>query len=183
MGTTDLVVELMVIGVGAVLAVLLSALAVFGIPSVPFENFLAVQTVVPILAINYVLGILIDRLADKAFERWSTEIRKNYFPGPVEYHAARRTILTKSEPIAAVMRYGRSRIRVVRGWTLNGVLLALSGTAFIAVRVDDIALLLTIYVLSTAALTGGCLMAWYRLSDNEYLKIREAAAFLNENSS
>ena len=186
MGTTNLVVELMVIGVGAVVAVLLTAMTVFGVQWVPVKALLAVQTVIPMLAITYVMGILMDRFADKAFEKWSTKIRKIYFPGNVEYHAARRTILTKSDPLAAIMRYGRSRIRVVRGWTVNGVLLALAGAAFIAVRVDDAELrfiLLAFHLLMTAALTGGCMIAWRRLSNYEYLKIQEGAAFLNGNSS
>ena len=186
MGTTNLVVELMVIGVGAVAAVFLAAMTVFGIQWVPVENLLAVQSVIPMLAITYVLGILMDRLADRAFEKWSTKIRETYFKRLGDYHDARRTILTRSDSIGAVVRYGRSRMRVVRGWSVNGALLSVSGAAFIAAQVDDNALrrtLLSFHLLTTIALTVGCMIAWSRLSKSEYLKIRESAKFLKGDPS
>ena len=68
MGTTNLVVELMVIGVGAVAALILTGLTGFGTHWVPVDALLAIQTAIPMLAITYVLGVLTDRLADEIFE-------------------------------------------------------------------------------------------------------------------
>ncbi len=182
MGTTNLVVELMVIGVGAVAATILVVLTFFGTDWIPVEALLAFQSVVPMLAITYVLGILTDRLADtifqKAFERESDEVVE-------ERDAARMTILVKSPGLAEEMRYGRSRMRVVRGWTVNGVLLGLSGTIFIAVQVPAALRLkfLTFHLIASFVLTVGCLRACRRLSLKGRDKMIKAAEFLRKDST
>ena len=88
--------------------------------------------------------------------------------------------MAKSDQLAAEIRYSRSRIRIVRGWAISGVLLGASGTAFIATQVGEAfrSGLLVFHLLTTFSLTVGCILAWSRLSRDERLKIREGAEFL-----
>lgn len=41
-----------------------------------------------------------------------------------EYHTARRTIVVHAEPMYRLRQYGRSRMRICRGWALNAALLS-----------------------------------------------------------
>ena len=69
MSTTNLFVELIVIGIGAAIWVVLAALAVFGYSWVPLDQVFSTFAAAPFLGVVYVLGIILDRVADAVFER------------------------------------------------------------------------------------------------------------------
>ncbi len=180
MSTTNLVVELMVTGVGSVGVFVFAALAIFGYEKLDAKDLLSFQSLIPMLAVTYVLGIVTDRVADAMFGlRWSKNVRKAHFPNDDAYHTDRRTILTGSDQLTAIMKYGRSRIRVMRGWTINSFLLGVFGALFALIRCDEIRYRLALFsFISGILLSVGCWYAWYVLSNSEYRKIKEAAAFL-----
>ncbi|NJN21306.1 MAG: hypothetical protein HC812_09070 [Leptolyngbya sp. RL_3_1] len=69
MSTTDLFVELLIIGVGAAIGLFLLVLTVFGYGWLAWDGLLSLPALLPILAIVYVLGIVVDRFSDRLFEK------------------------------------------------------------------------------------------------------------------
>lgn len=180
--TTNLFVELIVIGVGASVWLVLLTLAVFGYAWVPVDQLLTPFAAVPILAVIYVLGIVSDRVADAVFESiWSDDLRTPYFRQRKEYYDARRLILTRSERLSDLLEYGRSRLRICRGWAFNSILIAVTHNLLLWLRLADEALAPSISVFGSIALLTFSYAAWFswkKLSENEYRKIKEQAQFI-----
>lgn len=183
MSTTNLFVELIVIGVGVAAWLMLLLGAVFGYAWLPADTAVLLSTAVPALAVTYVFGIIWDRIADSVFERlWSDDLRAAYFADRAAYYNARRIILTNSEALSELMEYGRSRLRICRGWSLNAVMIGLSlniltWTRFAAL--ERAWLLSLAGTVVCAAVAAGSWFAWKSLAKAEYRKIREQSAFLS----
>ena len=182
MGTTNLFVELIVIGVGATTWLCLLFFTVFGWEWIPVERAFSTVALVPLLSLIYLLGIISDRIADSIFERlWVKRLQQERFATPDEYHIARRQILTGSERLSDLLEYGRSRMRICRGWTLNSILIAIALNLFVWIKLPQsrVALLLSLFG-TTAALSFavGAWYTWRKLSVTEYRKVKEQAAFL-----
>lgn len=69
MSTTDLFVELMVIGIGASIWLILFIFSIFGYEWVPVDRVASLFALIPVAAVVYVLGIIVDRIADTIFEK------------------------------------------------------------------------------------------------------------------
>ncbi|HVF86841.1 MAG TPA: hypothetical protein VM866_04595 [Pyrinomonadaceae bacterium] len=182
MSTTNLFVELIVIGVGALAWVVLLVLSVAGWQWVPIEKVFSTGALVPLLSIVYVLGIVSDRIADSVFESlWNDKLRRKRFPDVDDYHAARRHILTRSERLSDLLEYGRSRLRICRGWTLNSMLIATSLNVFLWTRLPDSSLTPSLSLFGTIAFLTFAAASWYtwrKLTATEYRKVQEQAAYL-----
>jgi hypothetical protein len=184
MGTTNLFVELVVIGVGAMIWLCLLVIAVFGWKWIPVDQVFSTVALVPLVSLIYLLGIISDRIADSIFERlWVKGLQQQRFASTNDYHLARRQILTGSERLSDLLEYGRSRMRICRGWTLNSILVAITLNLFVWIQLKSdyprwsLALFGTIAALSFAL---GAWYTWYKLSVTEYRKVKEQAAFLVE---
>lgn len=180
MNTTNLFVELLVIGLGPVVAIAMLVDVALG-PSaastiVPLDGAASIAILLPALGLMYVVGIITDRFADRMLSRWSKKIRRSYFDTDDEYHLARRTIIVTSDVMYGLRQYGRSRMRIARGWTLNGVLLLLVANVWLAA--EDQAFGVTWVANGTVLfLLLGSLYSWRSLAHSEYEKIRGGAAF------
>jgi hypothetical protein len=181
MSTTNLFVELVVIGVGTLAWIVLLVLALFGWNWVPVEQLFSPTAVIPLLAVVYLLGIITDRLADALFDRWwSPRLRQAEFPRHEDYHQARHEILMRSERLAELLEYGRSRLRICRGWSLNALLIALAA-ALLLLRVPERALQLGAFVvIGCLAVAAGAAYAWRQLATTQYRKVREQATMLRQ---
>jgi hypothetical protein len=180
-GTTNLFVELVVIGVGAAAWLVLLVLAAFGWAWVPVERAFSSTALVPLVSVVYLLGIVSDRIADTLFERWWVpRLRRERFPEIAAYHDARRDILTRSARLADQLEYGRSRLRICRGWALNAVLTALALDLFLWRRVGGpaAARLALFGTGALLALAWGCWYSWRALTVTEYRKVAEQADYL-----
>ena len=182
MTTTHLFVELLVIGIGAFLALLLGIAAVFGGSPEMFSGFMNVRALIPVLATVYVLGILVDRFADRAFDSWDMKLRRSVFgEEDSAYYEARRTLVMDAENLWRDLHYGRSRLRICRGWVFNSVLLMGGLWAF---RYSDKATPVIpaqefwVALGSLALLGVGCTWCWYRLIRTEYKKTQRIANWL-----
>jgi len=182
MSTTNLFVELIVIGVGALAWIVLLVLSLFGWNWVPTEKVFSTVAIVPLVSLIYVLGIVSDRIADTLFEHWwNDDLRKGRFPEINDYHAARRQILTGSERLSDLLEYGRSRLRICRGCALNAVLIAVALNLFIWLRLPGSPLALSLSLFGTVAALLFAIASWYtwkKLTVTEYRKVEEQAAFL-----
>ena len=135
MNTTNVFAELLVIGLGpftALILIVMIALDPSGVSSADVFGFASsLAMIVPALAATYVLGIIVDRIADEIFGLRSKRIRHAYFENDDDYHNARRTIIFHSEPMYRLRQYGRSRMRICRGWAINAVLLLVPANIFV----------------------------------------------------
>ena len=186
MATTNLFVELLVIGIGAACWVGLLILAAFGLEITQLESLNTYPVLVPLLAIVYLLGIISDRIADFVFDKcFSNPLRTQFFDEKRQYQDARRLVLESSTRLADKHEYGRTRIRICRGWSLNGVLIAISLNVLLQTRCLE----MPWFDVATRWGTAGCCLlsiaswwSWRLLCLTEYMKIREHAAFLAERS-
>ncbi len=91
MNTTDLFVELIIIGIGGAIWLCLLIFGMFGYDWVPLDETLALAALIPFLSVAYVLGIIIDRVADAIFERlWVPSLMKKVYEEKKEYWNDRR---------------------------------------------------------------------------------------------
>lgn len=183
MSTTDLFVELLVIGLGAAVWVLLLILSIFGIDWFTFEQLTSVTVLVPALGFVYVLGIVTDRAADAIFDRYfKLPLKRLYYSeGSDQDFRDRRYVYVKSEYLTSLLEYGRSRLRICRGWCFNGVLIiiALNIFAWSQLSTSAVSWRLSIYgTLLMGVLVWGAWRAWRQLILDDYRKIKEQAADL-----
>lgn len=182
MNTTNLFVELIVIGVGAGIWIFLLILGFTGLSTSDVADLFKAETAIPLLAVIYVLGIVTDRIADTIFEKiWGDSLRQHKFGDLEKYYLARRDILTKSERLSDLLEYGRSRLRICRGWSFNSVLIIISLNLFLSLSSvtglseQPIRLLGTI---GFALLAIATWYSWKKLVEAEYRKVIQQAEYL-----
>lgn len=176
MNTTNLFVELIVIGASTAGWLVLFSMSLFGFRWLPLAETLTLPALIALLPVVYVLGIVTDRIADAVFDRlWAERLRKNWFSTRTEYYLARRQILTHSEHLSDNLEYGRSRLRICRGWAFNLVLAAVFLNLFIWTRIAGENWALGVSIFGTILILGLALACWYSwrsLSISEYRKIK-----------
>lgn len=184
MGTTELFVELIVIGIGAVIWIVLGTFSIFGYTWVPSEELFSVSTLIPFLSLVYIVGIVTDRIADVLFEAiWVPKLQKKYYSSSAISRDDRRLIYSSNEYLANLIEYGRSRLRICRGWAFNGVLIMIAANFFIATQVSgrDLQNKLFIWVnLLVGFVAYFSWYSWYRLQDTQYRRLKDDAAFIRE---
>lgn len=183
MNTTNVFVELLVIGLGPVAAATLVVAVAFDPaalgPAALVDAGTSLLILVPLLAITYILGILVDRLADRTFSGWADRIRHRYFDSDDEYHTARRTIVYHSEPMYRIRQYGRSRMRICRGWAVNAALLVVPANLYVAGALETGAVRgVLLSNVGLGLLLLGTTLSWRVLAHSEYRKIRGGAEFI-----
>ncbi len=67
MNTTNIFVELVVVGFHALIWIGIIILALLGYRNIDVEKLLTINLALPILALAYILGILVDRISDSIF--------------------------------------------------------------------------------------------------------------------
>ena len=179
MNTTNLFVELIVIGIFACLWLAIPLLAVFGAPIFPLNLGLSVFAAIPILSVVYVLGIITDRLADELFERLFLDRLRAYIllkdsqdstasdnqtssseNAERIYQNFKYRILCGPDRIADLGDYARSRARICRGVAFNGAISILFGGLWLILPKDPSLStdeLWIIFLILTAVVLG----AWY----------------------
>ncbi len=184
MSTTSLFVELIVIGASVFIWLLLFAGAFIGFDLSQLDNTLLISSAIPTLAVIYVLGIISDRLADNLFDKyWGESLKAEYFEDTGEYYNARRNILINSPALSDLLEYGRSRLRICRGWALNTLLICLALNIFLWRRSELFAQPVEIAILGSLAcilLSVGAWFSWRNLTRVEYRKIRDQSRYLSD---
>ena len=186
MNTTNLFVELIVVGIGTFAWVCLLFLAVFGVDIEVINQLISTPVlIVPALAIIYLLGIVTDRLADSFFNltRVEKKHRDHYSGGREQYYKDRAYALLHSEQFAEHYEYSRSRQRICRGWTLNSLLILLSTSIFLwSNNFTSYSWGYLVFVLSVffIALSLGCWWSWESMNNTELKRIKEQVKALRE---
>ena len=185
MTTTHLFVELLVIGFGTLASAFLLGASLFGYDPLGISNRLvSLATLFPLLTVAYVLGIVTDRLADWVFNRWDRKHLNRAFQDDLDaYYEGRRMMALYGRALWDHLEYGRSRLRICRGWVLNGAGLLVSFDVFLWKAPTAPALSGAQITMSNAALILFvilCIACWRRLNLKEYEKIRRQWVWLSE---
>lgn len=184
MGTTDLFVELIVIGIGAFVWIAIATLSIFGYEWVPLEQLFSVSAIVPFLSFVYVVGIVTDRIADVLFDKlWTPRLHRKHYSSLSTTREDRRLIYSKNQYLANLIEYGRSRLRICRGWAFNAVLIMIAADFFIATQVVDPFLRTRLFLwinLLFGFIAFFSWYSWYQLSDTQYRRLRDDAEFLRK---
>jgi hypothetical protein len=187
MNTTNLLIELIVIGVAASIWIVLAVFTAFGYAWVSLDDLRLPLAAVPILALVYIFGIVSDRIADRVFKwRWADTLNKTLFPNRSDYYDALRLIDTQSERLSKLLEYGRIRLRICRGWAFNCILMVISLNTFTWVRLRDKPYACTISVVGTVSLVLFAVVAWYAWRDitlKSYKKIEGQVKYLTDHKS
>ena len=181
MGTTELFVELIVIGIGAVIWIVLGTFSMFGFGWVPKELF-SVSSLIPFLSLVYIVGIVTDRIADMLFEAiWVPKLQKKHYPSPSTARDDRRLIYTENPYLANLIEYGRSRLRICRGWAFNAVLILIAANFFIATQVSTRGLQNKLFIWVNLLIGFIAFFSWYswlQLQETQYRRLKDDAAFI-----
>jgi len=182
MSTTDLFVELIIIGMGAAIWLLLLIFSAFGYDWVPLEKVFSLAALIPFLSVVYVLGIVIDRIADTLFGKlWESSLLKKVYRQGEQYLNDRRLIYIHPGRLGNLLEYGRSRLRICRGWTLNAAFILVSLNIFIWTRVAGNYWRVRLSIFGSLLLglfAYGNWFSWYQLMLAYYSKIKQQAVFL-----
>ena len=142
MTTTAVFAEILVVGLQAAAWIALAVLAVFGAASIGLgavDEWATLVTIV-VLAVAYVLGILVDRIADSLVRAVALRIEGSNRDAHSDEPGFRRKRLTVlndgSEATAKFLDYQRSRQRVARGTIVNALCAIPALVGFLAVRTD-----------------------------------------------
>jgi hypothetical protein len=187
MNTTNLFVELVVIGVGTLLALMLTVMSIFGYGWTSWEKITSSTMLIPLISITYLLGIVIDRVADQIYRSWNRKLRLEQFSSNDKYHEARTYVYQfANERIISLFLYGRSRLRISRAWSFNCILLAITIPIFVWTRLSQIAnntkISITIFsiVFFGIGAVATCL-TWRKLAKNDYKRLAETNTILKSN--
>lgn len=193
MTTTHLFVELLVVGLGALVWLFLLGAGLFGYDlGVAFEGkWLSLETIFPLLTVAYLFGILIDRFADWLFHWWDARHLRDVFgrfhDPKKAYFRLRRTLIVDAPDLWQHLEYGRSRLRICRGWAVNALLIAATLTYDWAMGADAMSSLAVERLIGCdlllLLLAISCVLAWRELNRKEYRKIERQASWLLGRSS
>jgi hypothetical protein len=187
MGTTDLFVELVVIGIGALVWIVVSTFSIFGYEWVPLEQVFSISSLIPFLSLIYIVGIITDRIADTLFGRiWVPKISKRYYASSEDETEDRRIIYSTNEYLANLIEYGRSRLRICRGWAFNSFLIMIASTCFIIAQIHDVALTRGLLVWINVVfgfITIFSWYSWYQLTDTQYRRVKGEADFIRRQNT
>ncbi len=184
MNTTNLFVELVVIGAGVFIWLALLVLSFIGVGWIQINSAVLIGSAIPTLAFIYVLGIVWDRFVDYIFDQfWGKSLRRKYFKKKSQYYNARRNILINSEPLSDLLEYGRSRMRICRGWSVNALMIGISLNLYLWLQHGKHPQLIEISfagTLSCVVLATGSWYAWRNLTKVEYRKIKNQSKFISK---
>ncbi|OWY25261.1 hypothetical protein C7N43_29405 [Sphingobacteriales bacterium UPWRP_1] len=137
MKTTDLFVELVVIGMGLFINLLLLCVLLFGYDWLQYDVIPA-ASLLPVIAVIYVLGIVFDRCSDNFTRNTDSKIRTSYFSDSKEFLLARDNAFDASDSIKSLHDYNRSRMRICRSWFIYWGMMAILAPVAAWLRMPDV---------------------------------------------
>ena len=183
MTTTHLFVELLVIGFGTLAWVVILAAAIFGYDDLSAlkEPLLSLGALFPSLSLAYVFGILTDRVADWLFdELWGNHHLTDVYgiDNKNQFFEHRRELVVEGPELWQFIEYGRSRLRICRGWALNSAVLLVVVLMY-AITTQSLTFWQAEGTVSFLLLvTALCWKSWSKLNRKEYEKIQRQADWI-----
>jgi len=179
MSITTLYAELVVVGTGALLFVLLSFYAFFGEPSwlskVTASSVESVISLIPVLSVIYLLGIIMANVSHVIFHKSEERLRiealakmNKDVPDKMTYEQLRTELYTSpnTQNFVHDFEFRRSKVRICRGWSLNCLLIILAVLACFGN--GRIGLPTTVFwCLGLGLLAAGAVMSWHTATTTE----------------
>jgi hypothetical protein len=161
MNTTSIFVELVVIGLHTAIWVGLIILTFASHQNLDPEKLFTLNLALPILAITYILGILIDRASDMVLAAQDDRLRsQNDFRGLPSFLSMRFYILSKSSDVYEQLEYTRSRLRIARASILNFAFTTVAAALFIWFQLGKALAAEYRAMICIAAALVGVLLTW-----------------------
>ena len=185
MTTTQLFVELLIIGFGVVIWVGVLVAALFGYNFKTFMSNINVAILTPLLAFSYVIGIVLDRIAHRLFRNIEEKNRLKIFgrdsaPSPEDKE---RYVILKGDKFRSQITYNRSRLRICRSWSINFLFISMALLLW-QLRNGYFNKYQLILLLSAILLMAIlCYYVTSMLSVDHFLNIQNTYKFLNENAN
>lgn len=184
MKTTDLFVELVIIGFGFLGWLLILLFIFFDISFLEILSHVNFFSSIPILIFVYVIGILFDRATDTIFRCfWGDNLRFCHFKDCNDFYNAYYNINIHAPIFLEKLEYSRSRIRILRSWFLHFIAIGVTGLIFIWLRLNNsspqikLSIVLAFFSVLFSFLTWLC---WRRLEYNYCLKIKHQAKIIKQ---
>jgi hypothetical protein len=184
--TTAVVAELLITGLFAEAWITHALLSVFGTGWLDIAALSDWSTGIVIagLALAYVLGVLVDRLAD-TFIEWLEEAdagraindafsKRDCFRRPAPIPVMRLTIMDQSPGIATFLDYQRTRWRIARGAVFNVAMILVTGVAFLLSRTSAGVWSIVAFVLVALGALFACYFASVRILGSYVHRLSQA---------
>jgi hypothetical protein len=142
MNTTNLFIEILIIGYMGLPWLFMTLAIMFGLPNfqvlLDIINKAEFVIAIALTSFAYFLGILVDRIADSVLETWDNRVREKLIQGKEPSILSMQAVLFLKSP-ESVERFGyqQNRLRVVRAGIVNVGLFLLSSLIFIFTRIQD----------------------------------------------
>jgi len=130
MRTTNLFVEIIVIGVGCFTWMFTLILYIIGFPEVTIPSINSIFLLIPMTSLIYVLGIIWDRFTDLLTDVIDKPIKKRFFKDKDDYHNAKDKVYSLEGSVINLFEYTRSRMRICRSWTIDFLILSIIFISF-----------------------------------------------------
>ena len=186
MATTNVFAEVLIIGIETLAWIALLIFCLFGYGWIDFSIFNQLAIAIPLAALTYVIGIIMDRVSDTLLAGADHRIRRGVLGESAAqlFASLRMSILAQSPYLSTDLDYLRSRLRIMRSSIINFGLLAVSGAAFILTRLHlappaHYAAAATVF-LAGIILASLSHYAWRASSITYYLRLQTAFALLPE---
>jgi len=183
MSITTLYAELVVVGTGALLSVLLLVYAFFGaswVPTLSADSIGTVISLVPALSVVYVLGIIVVSISHRIFDGLEEHLRAGLL-GEINYGEARNDLYTSPnvQNLVHDFEFRRSKVRICRGWYLNCVLIMVALLA--CYGNGRTSLQVTLFGCAALAfLAAGAFVSWHTATTTELDWLKSFAQHRNE---
>ncbi|HEV2720800.1 MAG TPA: hypothetical protein VG323_12330 [Thermoanaerobaculia bacterium] len=182
MTTTAIVAEILVGGLQTLFWLAALFFAIHGLPSDSgkllheTKDFVTPLTFA-LVAFSYVLGVLVDRIADSLFHPIDKWVRRRELPKCFSVPRTRLLVMHKGEQMTKFLDYVRSRMRLARSTAFNCIAGTIAAVLLVERQHIDVsvcAVAVTGFVAVAAAA-----FAWIRISRTYYRRLAQALDVLN----
>ena len=186
MKTTAIFAELLIVGLQAIVWLIFAGLVFFEVSAFDaalfdeLKSWAALITIF-VLSFSYVIGIIIDRVADSLFNHVDRRLRNKYLIKSKQPVAVMRLyIMSKNEGVSDFLDYVRSRLRLARSTVLNVILIIFFVALwyFTSSKFESNSIIVFLF-LSGIPLLVLTIFTWFRISKTYYKRLTQAFDLLN----
>jgi hypothetical protein len=185
MTTTTLYAEILVVGSGTALFIVLLFYSLFGNVSWAsklggLSSIESVVSLIPVLSLFYLLGIVVINVAHILFEgREQERRRKGLSRTESDYETIRNTLYTSShKELIDDFEFRRSKVRICRGWFINAALIIIALLTYLWTGQMP-ATMVWFWIITVGLLMIGTRVSWWTATDTELQWLK---AYAKQNS-
>ena len=187
MGTTALIVEMVIIGFQVLVWMALMVLTIFGYHWIDLSKLKDWSTIVSValVGISYTLGIVFDSFIGSLFAPWEYSVQgrfidRSHTNSTVSFGQMRAYIIATNSDVSDDLTKRNNRSSLVRATSLNLLLITLSSLVLVLTRIGFSWKLLTVIIVSSGLLTGLAISTWAKSIRGYYYYLNEVYKALKE---